>query len=436
MKSARVKSSSPLSGSLSVPGDKSITHRGVILGSLAEGVTMLSGYLPSEDCLRTVAAFQAMGIRIEPTEDTLRISGKGLSGLSEPSGVLDLGNSGTSIRLLAGVLAPQPFFSVVTGDTSLRSRPMGRVVEPLRKMGGKVVGRAGGDRAPLAFLGGPLTGIRYDLPVASAQVKSALLLAGLFAKGETVLSEPSPSRDHTERIFQYLGLPLQREEGLLRLSQVKGFSAREMRVPGDFSSAAFWVVAATLVADSDIRIRGVGMNPTRTGLLDVLQEMGGQVDVENFREDSGEPVADLRVRAAGLKGTRVGGRVIPRLIDEFPILCVAAALAEGETVIRDAKELRFKESDRIAAMVETLSAMGVRIEAFPDGVCIQGGALQGGSCNSRGDHRVAMAMIVAGLVAKGETIVEDTDCITTSYPRFVEKVSDFAGTGVVQIHTN
>ncbi|HET6370922.1 MAG TPA: 3-phosphoshikimate 1-carboxyvinyltransferase, partial [Nitrospiria bacterium] len=318
MKSVRVKALPALSGELFVPGDKSITHRAVMLGSLGEGTTVVSGFLTSEDCLRTMAAFLAMGVEIDVDrpEGRLQIAGRGIHGLAEPAHVLDLGNSGTSIRLLTGILAAQSFFSVMTGDASLRSRPMRRVVEPLRQMGGKIFGRSDGNLAPLAIVGGALAGIEYDLPVASAQVKSALLLAGLYAKGETVLREPHPSRDHTERLFRHFGIPLRSEGGSLRVRSIDGFAARDVAVPGDFSSAAFFIVAATLIPGSDVLIRGVGVNQTRTGLLDALREMGGKIDVENTREEAGEPVADLRIRAAVLKGIQVGGGMIPRLIDE------------------------------------------------------------------------------------------------------------------------
>jgi 3-phosphoshikimate 1-carboxyvinyltransferase len=433
MKSAAVRAASGISGGLSVPGDKSITHRGVILGALAEGETIVHGYLPSDDCLRTVAAFRAMGVQIDEDSGTLRVAGRGLRGLREPEDVLDLGNSGTSIRLLAGLLSGQPFFSVMTGDASLRSRPMRRVIDPLRQMGANISGCSGGERAPLAIQGGPLKGIRYALPVASAQVKSALLLAGLYAEGETDLSEPLPSRDHTERLFRHFGLPLRRDGTRLRIGRLDRFEGKEIRVPGDFSSAAFFIVAATLIPDSEVRIVGVGVNPTRTGLLDVLKEMGARIELEASREEAGEPVADLVVRSSSLKGTTVRGEVIPRLIDEFPILCVAAALAKGETVIQDAGELRVKESDRIDAMVEALSAMGAGIQALPDGVVIQGGALRGGVCESRRDHRVAMAMIVAGLVARGETRVDDVECIDTSFPGFVPLLRGIAGEETIRL---
>jgi len=429
MKTVRVQPAAALRGSLEVPGDKSMTHRAVMMGALAEGTTLIRGYLPSEDCLCTVGAFGAMGIHSEVEEGgrALRIYGNGMQGLREPAAPLDLGNSGTSLRLLAGILAAQPFFSVMTGDASLCSRPMGRVVAPLREMGATVLGRSGGQLAPLAVVGGPLRGIRHVLPVASAQVKSALLLAGLYASGETVLTEPAPSRDHTERLFRYFGIPLEREGALLRLGGVEGFSGREICVPGDFSSAAFFMVAATLIEGSDLRIVRVGMNPTRTGLLEVLGEMGGRIDVENRREVAGEPIADLRVRSAHLRGIGIRGSMIPRMIDEFPIFCVAAAAAEGETVVRDARELRVKESDRIAAMAEVLSAAGIKVQELPDGIRIDGGLIDGARCRSLGDHRVAMAMIMAGLAAKGEITVEDIDCIETSFPAFIERLGGIVG---------
>lgn len=431
MNGSRAKSApkkGPLRGTVEVPGDKSITHRAVILSALAEGQSEISGYLASEDCRRTMTAFQEMGISItsEPSKGvpTLSIEGKGFWGLSEPKGVLDCGNSGTTMRLLTGLLAGQSFFSVLTGDASLRGRPMRRVVEPLRLMGGEIVGRSGGNLAPLAISGRKLSGIDHRLPIASAQVKSAILLAGLMASGVTTLSEPSRSRDHTERMLRYFGVKFEEKEGRLSIVGGSPFLGKKIGVPGDISSAAFFLVAGTLVEGSEITLRNVGVNPTRTGILDVLQQMGARITVTPLAPVSGEPTADLTVRSSALKGTAMEGELIPRTLDEFPILCVAAAAAEGETVIRGAQELRVKESDRIATMAAALRGMGVTVEEFPDGMKIEGTKKwRGADCETHGDHRVAMAMTVAGLIAKGGNRVDDEACINTSFPGFMKLLS-------------
>lgn len=419
MKPIGVRKSGGVRGTISVPGDKSITHRAIILGSLAHGTTRVKGYLPSEDCLNTASAFRGMGIEVEERKDHLRIEGKGLRGLSEPSGLLDLGNSGTALRLLTGVLAGQNFFSVVTGDESLRRRPMRRVVDPLRQMGAEIDGRQDGNLAPLAVRGRRLKGIGYAMPVASAQVKSALLLAGLLADGRTVLTEPMATRDHTERMFRTMEIPLEIKGTEFSLESRSDFSGRDIQVPGDFSSAAFFIVAATIVKGSELMIRDVGVNPTRIGLLELLSEMGADIRFENRREFNYEPVADLFVRSRPLKGIRVRPEVVPKAIDEFPVLCVAAAVAEGETVIRGAEELRVKESDRIQTIARELSKMGADLEERPDGLIIRGGRkISGARCTGYGDHRIAMALTVAGLVADGETVIEGAEWIETSFPGF------------------
>lgn len=433
MTSLLIKPGGPLQGTLSVPGDKSITHRAIILCALADGESVINGYCRGEDCLNTARAFRAMGVRIGEAPDRLSITGKGLWGLLEPEEPIDCGNSGTGIRLLAGLLAGQDFFAILTGDESICRRPMGRVVRPLREMGALLAGRKGGELAPLAVTGSRLRGIRYHSPVASAQVKSSLLLAGLYAEGVTRITEPQPSRDHTERLFRYFGVPIQ-EEGdsvILTGRPAGGWAAKALVVPGDLSAAAFFVVAATIVPGSDVAIRGVGVNPTRTGILDILSEMGADIQILNRREEAGEPVADLRVRSAALRGISVGSDRIPRMIDEFPILCVAAAVAEGDTVVTGAAELRVKESDRIAAMATELKTMGVGISETPDGLTIQGtGArgsnggrrLHGAICNSHGDHRVAMSLAVAGLLADAPSRIDNTACIETSFPGFEDKI--------------
>lgn len=436
MTSLTIQPGGPLRGTLSVPGDKSITHRAIILSALADGDTTITGYCGGEDCLNTMRAFQAMGVRIEATPDRLYVYGKGLWGLSEPEGPLDCGNSGTGIRLLAGLLAGQDFFAVLTGDESIRRRPMGRVVKPLRQMGAMIAGRKGGELAPLAITGSRLRGVDFSSPVASAQVKSCLLLAGLYAEGVTRITEPSRSRDHTERMFRHFGIPL-REEGCAIALQgrpaVGWQGMHTLAVAGDLSAAAFFLVGASIVPGSDVTIQGVGVNPTRTGVLEILTEMGADIQVLDRREEAGEPVADLRVRSAHLRGVHIGAERIPQTIDEFPILCVAAAAAEGETRIRGAEELRVKESDRIATMASELRKMGVAITETPDGLIIQGSGaagssrrvgplLRSASCEGHGDHRVAMSIAIAGLVADGPTKIDGTACIETSFPGFYSKL--------------
>jgi 3-phosphoshikimate 1-carboxyvinyltransferase len=427
MTSLTIHPAGPLNGAMTVPGDKSITHRAIMLSALANGETTITGYCPGEDCLNTVRAFRAMGISIEAHPVSLHIYGKGQWGLTEPDGPIDCGNSGTGIRLLTGLLAGQDFFTVLTGDDSIRRRPMGRVVKPLRTMGAALTGRKGGEFAPLAVTGSRLRGITYVSPVASAQVKSALLLAALYAEGLTRITEPHLSRDHTERMFKCFGIPIRHEGTMVEFEgrPSLGWSGKgELAIPGDLSSAAFFVVGASIIPSSDVTLTNVGINPTRTGVLDILTEMGAHIQVQNTRELAGEPVADLRVRASRLHGVRIGHDRIPQTIDEFPILCVAAAMAEGETVITGAEELRVKESDRIAAMSTELRKMGVSIEETPDGLVIQGRAgrpLRGASCASYGDHRVAMSIAMAGLVADAPTDIENTECIETSFPGFNAK---------------
>lgn len=429
MKTALTVTPGPsLKGTISVPGDKSITHRAIILASLGEGISTIAAYCRGEDCLNTMRAFRELGIRIDETPERLTVHGKGLRGLSEPDLPIDCGNSGTGIRLLAGLLAGQDFFTVLTGDESIRRRPMGRVVKPLREMGAAIAGRKGGELAPLAITGKQLRGTTYVSPVPSAQVKSALLLAGLFAEGTTRIHEPRLSRDHTERMFESFGVPLLREGDTLILQgrPSVGWAGRQMVVPGDFSSAAFFIVGATIVPDSDVTITNVGFNRTRIGLLEVLKSMGADIQVLRQWEEAGEPVADLRVKSAPLTGVTIGADLIPQTIDEFPILCVAASVAEGETVISGAEELRVKESDRIATMAAELRAMGARIIEKPDGMVVQGLGANGengrlkavGTAQSHGDHRVAMSLAIAGLTAESDTTIAESGCIETSFPNF------------------
>jgi 3-phosphoshikimate 1-carboxyvinyltransferase len=433
MKTLTIQPGRSLRGRVSVPGDKSITHRAIMLSALADGVTRIGGFCRGEDCLNTMGAFQAMGITIEESPEWLTVHGKGQWGLSEPEGPIDCGNSGTGIRLLAGILAGQDFFSVLTGDDSIRRRPMGRVIRPLRQMGATIAGRKGGELAPLAITGTRLHGVDIASPVASAQLKSAVLLAGLFAEGVTRVIEPRPSRDHTERLLRYFGIPVRMEDGTIVLEgrPSLGWPGKEkLMVPGDLSAAAFFLVGASIVPGSDVTIEAVGINPTRTGVLEVLMEMGADITVVDRREQTGEPVADLAVRSASLRGLSIGPDRIPQTIDEFPVLCVAAALAEGTTTISGAEELRVKESDRITTMATELRKMGVTVRERPDGLVIEGlGArtggktpLRGATCSSYGDHRVAMSLAIAGLIADRPTMIEGADCIETSFPDFELKL--------------
>ncbi len=428
MESFTITPGRPLRGTIVVPGDKSITHRAIILTALANGVSRIARYCRGEDCLNTMRALQALGVRMDESADELCVHGKGLWGLTEPSGPIDCGNSGTGIRLLTGLLAGQDFFTVLTGDESIRRRPMGRIVKPLREMGASIAGRKGGELAPLAVTGSRLRAITYTSPVASAQIKSALLLAALFAEGTSRITEPRLSRDHTERMFQFFGIGLTRDETTLLVEgrpSVGWNGVPQLVVPGDFSAAAFFIVGATIVPGSDVTIQHVGINPTRTGLLDVMLRMGADIQLLNRREEAGEPVADIRVKSARLHGVAVGPELIPQTIDEFPVLCVAAAVAAGETVISGAEELRVKESDRIATISVELRAMGARITEQPDGMTVRGlgtteknGFLQAGHGRSHGDHRVAMSLAIAGLTALAPTVIDETACIATSFPVF------------------
>lgn len=428
MTSLTITPDRPLQGTISVPGDKSITHRAIILTALANGVSTVVHYCRGEDCLNTMRALQGLGVRIDESVEALRIYGKGLWGLTEASGPIDCGNSGTGMRLLTGLLAGQDFFTVLTGDESIRRRPMGRIVKPLRDMGATIAGRKGGELAPLAVTGSRLRAITYASPVASAQIKSALLLAALFSEGTTRITEPRLSRDHTERMFQFFGISLRREGTTLLVDgrpSVGWNAVPQLAVPGDFSAAAFFIIGATIVPGSDVTIQQVGINPTRTGLLDVMMRMGADIQLLNRQEEAGEPVADIRVKSARLRGVAIGPDLIPQTIDEFPILCVAAAVAEGETIISGAEELRVKESDRIATVSAELRAMGAEITEKPDGMVVHGlgtaeinGRLQASHGHSHGDHRVAMSLAIAGLTASAPTLIDETACIETSFPDF------------------
>lgn len=438
-----VHPSSPLRGSVTVPGDKSISHRALLLGALAAGDTAVRGWLPAEDCQATLRCVRDLGVTVEqsgPTE--LLVHGAGVHGLREPANVLDCGGSGTTMRLLAGILAGQPFLSVLTGNDALRRRPMARVAIPLRQMGATLLGRDGDRLPPLAIRGGALRAIGYAMPVASAQVKSALLLAGLFAEGETTIHEPGPARDHTERMLRAFGIQIHAVGPVIRLADGQRLVAPTgdggkpgIDVPGDFSSAAFPLVAAILVPESQVELRGIGANPTRTGLYDLLRKMGAEVALQGpdpqgasgsgtavpLPDGVGEPIAALSAQGSRLEAVDVAGDLIVRTIDEFPIFAVAATRAHGTTAIREAAELRVKETDRIGAVAMELRKMGARVDERPDGMAIHGPArLHGAQVDSHRDHRLAMALAVAGLVAEGETEVCDAGVIDDSFPGFVE----------------
>ncbi len=407
-------------GELRVPGDKSISHRALMLGAIAEGTTEVSGFLASEDCLATRAAMEAMGVRIEDTgPGSLAVHGAGLHGLKRPSAPLDLGNSGTAMRLMSGLLAGQDFDAELTGDDSLRSRPMERVAGPLRTMGAVIETQDG--RAPIRVRGGAsLHGIDYTMPVASAQVKSALLLAGLYAQGETTVRAPAPSRDHTERMLSAMGVALQQDPDrhVVTVGGGSTLSALSLEVPGDFSSAAFFIVAGCLAADEGLLIRGVGVNPTRVGLMTVLNAMGARIELRNTRRQGAEPVADVFVQRSELRGIDIPPELVPLAIDEFPVLFIAAAAASGETRVRGAEELRHKESDRIAVMAAGLQALGASVREQEDGMIIRGGRLSGGAVDSHGDHRIAMSFSVASLIARGRIEIANTAQVATSFPEF------------------
>ncbi len=427
MNSITIQPAASVRGEIAVPGDKSISHRSIMLGAIANGITTVRGFLRGEDNLSTMHAFRAMGVEIDDDGETIRIAGRGLHGLKEPGDVLDCGNSGTTIRLITGLLSGQSFFSVVTGDQYLRKRPMKRVVEPLSRMGARIAGRSGGTLAPLAINGGSLKGIDYQSPVSSAQIKSSLMLAGLYADGETTVSEPSLSRDHSERMFQLFGASLVRNDNGVTVRGGAELTAQEVTVPGDISSAAFFIVAALITPHSELLIKNVGVNPSRTGVIDILQAMGGDIQLLDKRDVSGEPVADILVRSSRLKGIAIAGGVVPRAIDEFPAVCVAAARAEGVTTVRDAGELRVKETDRITAMAGNLRKLGVPVTECQDGMDITGSdRLLGGTVDSSGDHRIAMSMSVAALVASSAITVTDIACVATSFPNFFQLLEKVA----------
>lgn len=417
--------SQPLRGEIIPPGDKSISHRSLMLGSLANGKSLVSEFLISDDTLSTANAMRALGASIELNGTQVTVEGNGLYGLKEPDQIIDCGNSGTTTRLLIGLLSPQSFTATLTGDKYLRARPMKRVVGPLTQMGAKIEGKENGNKLPLTIRGSSLKGICYELPVASAQVKSAILLAGLYADGETEVIEPEASRDHTERMMSYLGVPITKNGNSIKISKISEIESRDIVVPSDISSAAFFIVGALIIPRSEVMIRNVGINPLRTGIIDILRDMGGNIEIINQRDVNGEPIGDIIARYSDLKKTEINGSIIPRAIDELPLAAVAASYAEGETTIKDAKELRVKETDRIHAMATELGKMGVAIKEFEDGLSITGSQiLSGAECSSWGDHRIAMSVAIAGLKAQGETIIDDSDCVSVSYPDFFQKLDE------------
>ncbi len=410
----------PIYGYLRVPGDKSISHRSIMLSSIAEGRSEISGFLQGEDSLHTLKAFQQMGVEIEQTEQEIIVDGVGMHGLQQPQAELDMGNSGTAMRLLVGLLSGQEFDSVLIGDKSLSSRPMRRVIDPVQLMGAKIDSNEGGT-APLTVRGGQaLKAISYQLPVASAQVKSCVLLAGLYAKGTTEVSEPAPTRDHTERMLRGFGCEVITDGNHISLAGGQSLQACNIEVPADISSAAFFLVAASITPGSELTLNHVGINPTRTGIIDILELMGADINLINEREIGGEPVADILVRSAELKGIEIPEHLVPLAIDEFPVIFIAASCASGVTVLTGAEELRVKESDRIQVMADGLQELGVHAQPTPDGIVIQGGAVNGGTVDSHGDHRIAMAFAVASLRASEAITIHDCDNVNTSFPGFVE----------------
>ena len=424
MKITRVKK---IKGEITVPGDKSISHRSIMLGSLAKGTTEIYGFLQGADCLSSIECFRKMGVEIENTGGIVTIKGKGLRGLAMPQGTLDVGNSGTTTRLMSGILAGQSFTSRVNGDASIQKRPMRRIITPLSMMGADIQSELSNDCAPLIIKGKALKGIHYDSPVASAQVKSAVLFAGLYAEGGTSVTEPAVSRNHTELMFEEFGVDISCEGKTATVKPAKELFARKVIVPGDISSAAYFIVAGLITPDSCITIKNVGINPTRDGIIKVCQAMGGDIKVEKTSGDIGEPTADITVRTSSLKGTVIGGEIIPTLIDEIPAIAILACFAEGETVIKDAQELKVKESNRIDVMVNNLKAMGADIEATDDGMIIHGGnALRGAVIDSKLDHRVAMSFAVAAMNADGETEILGAECVDISYPTFYKDIYSLA----------
>jgi len=415
-----IKPRTSLKGTITVPGDKSISHRSVMLGSLAKGTTHITGFLTGEDCLSTISCFRKMGVEITLDGTNVTVHGKGLNGLTAPKEILDVGNSGTTMRLITGILSAQDFSSTVTGDASIQKRPMDRVRNPLSQMGAEITG-SGGEKllAPLNITGRKLKGINYILPVASAQVKSAVILAGLYAEGQTVVTEPEETRNHTEIMLNYLGADIKHDGKDIIINPVNELYAKDISIPGDISSAAYFMALGAICPDSDITIANVGVNPTRTGIITVLKNMGADIKLLNEREICGEKVADINIKSSSLKAITVEGDIIPKLIDEIPVIAVTACFAEGKTVIKDAQELKVKESNRIKTVVNELKKFGADIEETDDGMIINGKcSLKGTVSESYNDHRIAMSMAVAATMAEGETTIKNSECVDISFPSF------------------
>lgn len=414
-----------LKGTIKVPGDKSISHRSVMLGAIAEGKTKVYGLLTGEDCLNTIDCFRKMGVQIKREGNYVEIDGTGFNGLKEPDEILDVGNSGTTIRLMLGILAGAPFHTCLIGDDSIAKRPMDRVARPLRQMGARIDGRKNGSFTPISIRGGGLKGIEYSSPVASAQVKSSILLAGLHAEGMTTVIEPQSSRDHTERMLKAFGCEVEIDGLKTAIRGKQALKGTTIKVPGDISSAAFFLVAGAIVPNSELTIKNVGINSTRTGIIDVLKEMGANIIIEETESGEIEPAADISIKTSNLKGIEIGGDMIPRLIDEIPIIALAATQAEGVTIIKDAEELKVKETNRIDTVVRELSKIGARIEATDDGMIIYGGTdLRPSLVDSHGDHRIGMMLAIASCLAKGETVVENSEAISISYPNFFQHLEE------------
>jgi len=408
-----------LSGELVVPGDKSISHRSVMFGAIAQGETKVMNFLPGDDCLSTISCFRKLGVEIEETDGVLSIRGNGFEGLKEPNEVLDVGNSGTTIRLLIGILAGRPFYSSLIGDQSIGKRPMTRVTGPLTEMGALIDGRNKGAYTPLSIRGGKLNAIQYTLPVASAQVKSAIILAGLQAEGETVIVEPAESRDHTERMIRKFGGTIEKANHVIKVRSGQKLTGTSIHVPGDISSAAFFLVAGATVPESKITLKNVGLNPTRAGIIEVMKKMGANLEILQTEDDSFEPFGDLVIRTSSLTGTVIEGELIPKLIDEIPIIALLATQAKGTTVIKNAEELKVKETNRIDTVVGELRKLGADIEATADGMIIHGDCkLHGGTVSSHGDHRIGMMLAIAALLSDGEVLLEKSEAISVSYPNF------------------
>ncbi|MBS4173270.1 3-phosphoshikimate 1-carboxyvinyltransferase [Bacillus sp. FJAT-49736] len=417
-----------LHGIISVPGDKSISHRAIMFGSIANGETTVRNFLFGADCLNTISCFRQLGVSIKQNDNEIIIVGEGWSGLKEPTDILDVGNSGTTTRLMLGILAGRPFHSVIIGDESIARRPMNRVVHPLREMGASINGRENGNYTPIAVQGNALQPLNYQLPVASAQVKSAILLAGLQAAGETTIIEPAATRDHTERMIQQFGGQISIQNRHISVQGNQELTGQNVYVPGDISSAAFFMVAAAIVNNSEVVLKNVGLNPTRTGIIDVLKEMGADIIINDNGKDMFEPMGTITVRSSNLKGIEISGDIIPRLIDELPIIALLATQADGKTIIKNAEELKVKETNRIDAVVAELTRLGAKIEATDDGMIIYGkSTLTGGFVSSYGDHRIGMMLAIAALICQEEVFLEGSDAINVSYPGFFEDIQKIIG---------